>query len=128
MKKNFDRWNSLKKQLTKKKVKFYFYEKEVWWCSLGMNIGFEENGKNKRYERPILVLKKFNKELLWALPLTSIVKDNVYYYQVSYRGRKYSVILSQIRAISSRRLLRKLRKIEEKDFKKIKKLLKSLLP
>jgi hypothetical protein len=32
---------------------FYFREKEIWWACLGANIGFEQNGKNENFERPI---------------------------------------------------------------------------
>lgn len=124
---NFDEWNRLKKRLDKQKLKVYFYEREVWWCSLGLNIGYEENGKNKKFERPILVLKKFSKDLLWALPLTSKVKSNRFYCNIWYRGRQYSLILSHIRAISSKRLLRKIRKISSSEFKKINNLLINII-
>ncbi len=30
------------------------------WCSIGINVGDEEDGKNELYERPVLVIKKFN--------------------------------------------------------------------
>ena len=45
--KEFDKWNELKKKLhnSEKPKKFYFREREIWWCSLGLNIGFEEDGK-----------------------------------------------------------------------------------
>lgn len=35
-----------------------FYEREIWWCSLGVNIGFEQDGTNDLFERPVLVIKK----------------------------------------------------------------------
>jgi len=33
----------------------YFREREVWWASIGANIGFEQNGKHDSYERPVVI-------------------------------------------------------------------------
>jgi hypothetical protein len=62
--KDFDKWNSVKKIYSKKErteTEVYFKEREIWWCSAGINIGDEQNGKNFFFERPIIILKKFNK-------------------------------------------------------------------
>lgn len=58
------KWHKIKIdiQLAVDKSNLYFYEKDVWWASLGANIGHEEDGKNKKFERPVLILKKFNKK------------------------------------------------------------------
>lgn len=61
MPKDFDQWNTLKKQIDENKELSGFSEREVWWCRLGHNIGFEEDGKNLAFSRPILKLRKFNK-------------------------------------------------------------------
>ncbi len=127
MEKDFKKWHSLKELLENKKNKIYFHERDIWWCSLGANIGFEEDGKNDNFERPVIVIKKFNDDLLWILPLTSVEKTGKYYFQVSHGERKSSLILSQMRAISSNRLLRKMRMVSKKDFGEIKKRLRSFL-
>lgn len=44
--KNYDQWNNLKKQLEERKEMPSFHEGDVWWCSLGVNIGQEIDGKN----------------------------------------------------------------------------------
>ena len=72
MQKDFDTWNLQKKQINNKHRRITFHEREIWWCSLGLNIGFEQDGKNYLYERPVLVIRKFNKHTLWILPLTSV--------------------------------------------------------
>lgn len=105
----------------------YFREREIWWCSLGANIGYEQSGNNDNFERPVLILKKFNKSLLWALPLTSQEKSGQYYYKISYTGRNYFIILSQIRTISSKRLLRKVRTLSLVDFLQVKNSIKAFL-
>lgn len=127
MQKDFQKWHSLKELLENKDKIVYFQDRDIWWCSLGANVGFEEDGKNEQFERPVLVLKKFNNHLLWVLPLTSSEKDGKYYFQIKHDGRKSSVILSQIRTISGKRLLRKMWMISKSDFNEIKKRVKSFL-
>ncbi len=128
-KKDFDRWNELKKDLHIRDEKILFHEREVWWCALGVNIGFEEDGKNENFERPVLIVRKFNQYVLWVLPLTRSHKTGDYYYRVEQGDEDDSVvILSQIRLISSKRLLRKMRMIKENEFNDIKNKVKGFLP
>ncbi|OGY89830.1 MAG: hypothetical protein A2927_01140 [Candidatus Komeilibacteria bacterium RIFCSPLOWO2_01_FULL_45_10] len=74
-----------------------------------------------------MILKKFNKDMLWILPMTSQNRSNEFYHQVEYQNQKYAVILSQLRLISSKRLLRKIRTISKGEFKEIKEKIKSFL-
>ncbi len=69
------------------------------------------------FERPVLVLKKFNKEMAFVLPMTSIEKDGKYYFNLN---KDSSVILSQGGLVSSKRFLRRIRKIGNKTFEEIK--------
>lgn len=118
--KDFDTWNIQKKKIHSRDEKILFHEREIWWCSLGVNIGFEQDGKNDVFERPVLVIKKFNREVLWILPLTRSNKANRYHYRLEQGEERDSVvILSQMRLISSKRLLRKMRMISEKEFTEI---------
>jgi mRNA interferase MazF len=123
--KDFNKWNERKKMIndSAKEKDFYFKEREIWWCALGVNIGYEQDGKNDNFERPILILKIFNKEVLWMVPLTSKAQDEKYYYKFKYKDGEYSVILSQVRLISSKRLLRKIGSFPGKDFKKVRELI-----
>jgi mRNA interferase MazF len=125
--KDFNNWNSLKKQLEKKAENKFFHEREVWWCSLGINIGHEEDGKNKFFERPVLVLRKFNRNILWILPLTSRVKSSKYFLEIKFKGIPRSIMLSQIKCISSKRLLRRVGRVKRSEFKKTKNLILGLL-
>lgn len=70
---------------------------------------------------------KFNKDILWALPITSKDKTGKYYYQFEHNGNKNSVILSQIRLISSRRLLRRVGVFPNKNFDEIREKLKNMV-
>jgi hypothetical protein len=38
-KKEFDKWNDVKKKTHHKHVSVLYREQEIWWCSLGVNIG-----------------------------------------------------------------------------------------
>ncbi|MFA6547440.1 MAG: type II toxin-antitoxin system PemK/MazF family toxin [Candidatus Magasanikbacteria bacterium] len=124
---NFVDWTKLKIKLHLSEVKKFFNERDIWWASLGVNIGFEQDGKHQNFERPILVLKKFNNEVLLILPITSKYKKNKYYYGFEYNGKIFAVILSQVRLISSKRLLRKIRMLSEREFDEIKKLVKDII-
>jgi hypothetical protein len=44
--KNFNDWNDLKKNLDSLENHPLFQEREVWWCSVGVNIGSEIFGKS----------------------------------------------------------------------------------
>ena len=128
MQKDFDTWNIRKKNIDHSKRSILFSEGEVWWCALGVNIGFEQDGVNELFERPILVFKKFSNDVLWVLPLTKSIKTNPYYYQINHSEFPSSVILSQIRLISSKRLLRRMGTIERVEFFEIIKKFENILP
>ncbi|MDB5190132.1 MAG: hypothetical protein JWN49_458 [Parcubacteria group bacterium] len=129
MSKDFYEWGKEKRRLHESATWKTFYEQEIWWCSLGINIGYEEDGKHDQYERPVLIIKKFNRDILWVLPLTHAPKNNKYYYKLSAGiEQDSSVILSQIRLISSKRLKRFMYKISLQQFNEIIGLVKGLLP
>jgi mRNA interferase MazF len=125
--KDFNKWNSLKKTINFKKEEITFHESEIWWSSLGLNVGDEEDGKNENFERPILILRKFSKELFIGLPLSTKIKEGIFYINFQDLEKDYSVLLSQIRIFSSKRLIRKISKIPRGKFKKVKEALRKLL-
>ncbi len=43
----FDNWNKLKKSIDNGNKKVFFKERDIFYISLGQNIGYEENGKGK---------------------------------------------------------------------------------
>jgi|SRR3989344_453029 len=124
----FTNWIKLKIKLhLGEDINFYFKEREIWWASIGANVGSEIEGKNTNFERPVLVLKKFSKDMMWVLPLTSKHKESRYHHKIEYRNQEFNVVLSQLRTISSKRLLRKIRKISPVEFGIIRNKTKSLL-
>lgn len=75
------------------------------------------DGKNKDFERPVLILKKINNTSALILPITSTYKDNSYIYPLN-SGVSY-VSISQLKNISTKRLLRKEGRISESEFAQI---------
>jgi mRNA interferase MazF len=119
MQKDFDVWNRRKKELNDKTFNSYIHAREIWWCSIGINVGDEEDGKNTLFERPVLIIKKFNQRIVLAVPLTTKTKDNFYYFPFMYDGLKFAAILSQIRLISTSRLSRRIKTIDKGIFEQI---------
>jgi mRNA interferase MazF len=123
---NFDEWIKEKKALHDKKNFAFCKTQQIWWCEIGQNVGVEINGKNSNFERPVLILKIFNTEMIFVVPLTTQKKDNPYYIKLKDESIEKYAVLSQARLISARRLVRKITKIDNEEFKNIKHKFKSI--
>src|SRR3989338_99803 len=52
MKKDYKKWTPLKQILNNKvDSRLFFHEREVWYCHLGENVGFEQDGRGEQYLR-----------------------------------------------------------------------------
>lgn len=127
MEKDFDSWNKKKKGLQQVLFAHFVHVREVWWCSLGINLGFEQDGKNSLFERPVLILKKFNKDIVLIIPLTSSRRESMYNINFVHNGSEFSAIISQIRLISTKRLQRKMYKMDSGIFATIREAVKNML-
>jgi len=128
MQKDFDTWNTNKKRIHAENENKLYHEREVWWCSLGVNVGFEQDGTGTDSERPVLVLKGFSKQVCLVMPLTTSEKKNPYHVALGkVNDRNAFAIISQIRLIDTKRLINKIGFIEHKIFEKIRKAAKDLL-
>ncbi|MFA6340731.1 MAG: type II toxin-antitoxin system PemK/MazF family toxin [Candidatus Paceibacterota bacterium] len=130
MQKDFDKWNGLKKEidLSNNEPDKFPKEGEVWMSNLGENIGFEQNGSGDNFSRPVLIIKKFNNKMFWAIPLsTKQKKFDFYFNYTDVNDQKVSAILAQMRLISIKRLKRKLYELEHKRVLEVKNSLKSFL-
>jgi mRNA interferase MazF len=125
----FTDWARLKLdiQINRNPHSVYFKDRQIWWVNLGQNIGSEQNGKHKNFERPVLVFKKFNPQTFLAIPLSSQIKHGPYSVVFERNGIKYTANLSQIRVLSSKRLLRLVGKMSSGDYKDIKFIFKHLV-
>jgi UDP-N-acetylbacillosamine transaminase len=127
MEKDFDEWNVVKKELSKKEEKFFFKEGDIWWVSLGKNLGTESYGKGEIFRRPVLVIKKLNSNSCIVLPLTSKFKNGTWFTDISFQNETKTVLLYQIKMINTKRFQRRLGVLDDNDFKKVKEKLKFLL-
>lgn len=91
-KKEFEIWNKKKQTLHHSNKDIYFRKGEIWWCALGVNIGYEQDGKNEKFERPVLVLRKINRHLALTIPLSSKLKDHPYYYQYKHDDKLFQEV------------------------------------
>jgi mRNA interferase MazF len=117
---DFFAWHKKKIQINQKEIVPPYNQRDIWWCSVGLNIGYEEDGKNEEFERPILVLRKFSADVFIGLPLTSTVKNNSFYFPYSiYEEGKGAIILSHPRLLSAKRLNRKLSRVGRGIFRQL---------
>jgi hypothetical protein len=94
-----------------------------------VNVGHEQDGKDKLYIRPVLVFRKFNQHVFWAIPLTTKEKkDERFYVEVPLPEGSSYLILSQLRLIISKRLTYKLKKLSKRDFAAVLGRVRALLP
>lgn len=115
--KDFINWIQYKILLQNSPKNTVFQERQIWWCSIGVNVGVETDGKNQKFNRPVLILKKFNHSQFWAIPLTSQVKvENDLYYKINLKGKVSYLCLSQMRVMDSKRLNNLIFQMDESIF------------
>ena len=129
--KDFDSWNSKKKIVDSDVTPRRFYkEREIWWCTLGVNIGTEQNGtgEESQFARPVLIVKSFGKKICLVVPITSSPKVHKYRLAIGHiEDKQASVILSQIRVVDIKRLTDRIKVLDKTNFRKVKEAIKDLL-
>jgi len=127
----YNRWNIKKQDIQflerPEEEKLYFKEGDVWWCSIGINIGNESYGKGKNFRRPVLVLKKLSADLCITLSLSTVLKTGTWFSDAVLNNENISVMLYQIRVLSKKRFYIKIGEFSQEDFVKTKEQLKMLL-
>lgn len=128
MHKDFDKWNNLKKQIHVQSENKFYRSREIWWCSLGINVGFEQDGTSEESQRPVLIIRGFSKNVCLVVPLTTSTKNNPYHVSIGKVDDKEAfVIISQIRLIDTKRLVNRVMVLNKNLFEIIKKAVKNLL-
>jgi len=128
MRKDFDGWNEKKKATNDHAHAPLYHERDIRWCHLGTNVGFEQDGTGEGYSRPVLVLKGFSRTVCLVLPLTTSAKRNPFHISIgALEGREAAVIISQIRLIDTKRLYKKIGTVDSATFRNIRKAVKDLL-
>jgi hypothetical protein len=127
MEKDFTKWHDLKTKLQRTDKIVYFYEREIWFCSVGMNLGHEEDGKQDQFLRPIIIFKKFDDNTFWGIPLTSQLHGGIRYFRFSFSGRISTAMLSQMRFFDKKRFIRKIGEISSSEFDRLKLQLRNMM-
>ena len=128
MLKNFDGWNGEKRRIHNRADAPFYHERELWWCAIGVNVGFEQDGTGATFARPVLVLKSLSKETFLAIPLTTSTKRHPLRPSVGEVGGKSAhALLSQMRVIDTRRLIRRIGYLDKAIFAAIRKAAKDML-
>ncbi len=139
--KEFVEWIKVKTKIHISDNSFLSYkQREIWWANVGLNIGSEQNGKNKNFERPVLILRKFGHQIFWAIPLTSNKKNNKYRIKIKYKEfyknmagelideeKDGVIVLNQLKAMSSKRLIRKIGVVPESEFETVREKVKEII-
>lgn len=129
LREKYDNWNVQKQTLEEENTdeNLYFKAKDVWWCSIGINVGSESFGKGDKFRRPIVILKRLSEELCVGIPITSKKKFGTWFSTISVNGEERSAMLYQLRTFHTKRLQRKLGELSSADFTNLKQKLENLL-
>ncbi len=126
--KNFDKWNKNKKIINNSKTYPLYNQREIWWCSLGVNIGYEHDGDKVEYQRPVLILKGLSKYTCFIVPLTSSLHRHKMRIPLGIiNDKSASAVISQFRTIDTKRLTEKICYLDETVFELTRKATKDLL-
>ena len=99
-------------------------ERDIVFIKMGKNIGYEQDGKGEEFLRPVVIYKKFNKNMFLGIPLTTKPKNTKYYFEFEYQTKRKksvvnSAILSQLRVFDTKRVKYKSGVISKSVFEKL---------
>ena len=128
MNKRFNEWNEVKQTLHNKQNKIVIpKEREVYWASIGINIGFEQDGKGDIFSRPVLIVKRYSKNLFFGIPLSTRIKDGSFFFTFLLNGKQSNALLVQAKVYDTKRLENRIGMIGKDDFTTLKRKLRELL-
>lgn len=124
--KDFDKWNVKKKHAELEDKRLYTI-REIWWCKLGVNIGFEQDGSGEEFLRPCVIIRGFGPRVCMIIPLTTSLNKHPLRIPIGEVDTKpASALLSQIRTIDTRRLVEKIGFLDKEKFEELRKNARSL--
>ncbi len=92
---------------------------DIWWASIGENVGSEINGKSRLFSRPVIIFKKLAHGFYFVIPTTTKSKVGSWFVPFRQADRRMIASLHQARAIDHRRLSTKLGQLDDNDFEKV---------
>lgn len=118
--KRFQEWLGIKQKIDGSARQPLGAEGEVWWVSIGENVGQEIGGKSAEFSRPALILRRLSHNLYLVVPLTSQPHRGNWFVSFGYANRVSVACLQQIRVIDHRRLINRHGNISFEDYSRIK--------
>ena len=126
--KNFGIWNDKKINIHNKSKNKFYHERDIWWCSLGVNVGFEQDGKDLDFQRPVLVLKGLGPNICLVVPITTSQKYHPLRIGIGgVTGKISKAIISQIRVVDTKRFINKIAVLDMESFEIIRKTIRGFL-
>ena len=105
-----------------------FSQGNIYFMSIGKNIGYEIYGKKESFLRPVLVYKKLSNETFLGIPLSSKQKIGNYYFTFQYSDKTSSTaLLNQMKIFDIRRSAYYDGYINVKDFAKLREQVKEFV-
>jgi mRNA-degrading endonuclease toxin of MazEF toxin-antitoxin module len=120
MRKDFLQWMGLKGALHERHHEPpYVSNGDIWWASVGENVGSEINGKSNQFSRPVIIYKKLSHSFYFVVPTTTQEKQGTWFVPIRQRDTKMFACLHQARAIDYRRLSSKLGTLDDEDLDRV---------
>jgi mRNA interferase MazF len=89
---------------------------------------FEEDGKGRRYTRPVLIVKGFSRRLVWGVPLSTTENRGKYYFEFPVAKGKNSVaLLSQFKVFDTKRFGDFYKRVDKKTLNAVRQKIVDLL-
>jgi mRNA interferase MazF len=114
--KRFDEWTEVKKKIEKEERIISLRKGDIRWCSIGVNVGMEIDGKGAGFTRPVLVLRVIGSHLALVAPLSTKIKTIPGYIAFDFQGKTLSVCANQIKMISQKRIYERQGKMSNNKF------------
>ncbi len=126
--KNFDEWNTKKKEIDIKDNFMHPKVREVWWCSIGVNVGKEIYGKGTDYRRPVLIVNSEDADNFIGVPLSSKLKNRKYSKIIRTEdGILHSALIYQIKVFDKRRLIKRKSSLSIEEFIEVQKMFENIV-
>lgn len=87
--KKFIKWIGLKEKLHSSDPRPPLVnERDLWWISIGENVGSEINGKSDLFSRPGIILKKLSHGFYLIVPTTTQKREGSWYVEIKLNDKK----------------------------------------
>ena len=93
-----------------------------------MNVGFEQDGSGEDYRRPVLIPKGLSAATCLVVPLTTSTRRHPLRQSIGLVEEKNAhALLSQVRVIDTKRLVRKIGRLDQSHFDDIRNAVRGML-